>query len=138
MRVEDGPGSHLVDLDANQCRELLVEHRWGRIAWDDPEWGPSLLPVNYRVDGDEVVLRTSHHTELARRLRPGRASFQIDEYDESTGTGWSVLVRGVARPDAWGEVTPPVQPPTPAARGTREFYVRLGMERLTGRRLLPA
>lgn len=136
MRVEDGPSGHLVDLDEDQCRALLEQRRWGRIAWDDPEWGPSVLPVNYRVDGDEVVLRTSHHTELARRLRPGRASFQIDEYDESTGTGWSVLLRGEARPVAWGEEPPPEQPPTPSARGARDFYVRIGLERLTGRRLL--
>lgn len=36
------------------------------------------------------------HSTLASRLRTAPASFHIDEFDEFTQTGWSVLVRGAA------------------------------------------
>ncbi|HVH93565.1 MAG: pyridoxamine 5'-phosphate oxidase family protein [Nocardioidaceae bacterium] len=74
---------------------------------------------------------------LARNLRSGRASFELDDFDHYTESGWSVLVRGDAdhvepanfsdvdgRPVAWAE-------------GQRTFHVRITPHDITGRRLLP-
>jgi nitroimidazol reductase NimA-like FMN-containing flavoprotein (pyridoxamine 5'-phosphate oxidase superfamily) len=139
MRTYDDwyPG-HLKDLDERECRELLSQHLVGRVAWCHPTDGPSVLPVNYRFDGLHIVFRTSPHTDLARHFSQGRAAFQIDEFDEFTQSGWSVMARGQAEVVPWDEVPEPDQRPSPWVAGSRNIYVRIAVERLTGRRVLPA
>lgn len=87
--------SHLTELDTAECLELLAAHRVGRIAYCD-EFGPVVLPVNYSLDQGTVLIQISPHSTLARHLRAVGASFQLDEFDDYTQTGWSVLVRGDA------------------------------------------
>jgi hypothetical protein len=139
MRTYDDwyPG-HLKDLDEEECRELVSQHMVGRVAWCHPTDGPLVLPVNYRFDGRHIVFRTSPHTDLARHFSQGRAAFQIDEFDEYTQSGWSVLARGQAEVVPWDEVPAPDQRPSPWVAGTRNIYVRIAVERFTGRRVLPA
>ena len=139
MRTYDDwyPG-HLKDLDEEECRELVSQHLIGRVAWCHPTDGPTVLPVNYRFDGRHIVFRTSPHTDLARHLSKGRAAFQIDEFDEYTQSGWSVLARGQAEVVPVDEVPDPDQRPSPWVAGSRNVYVRIAVERLTGRRVLPA
>lgn len=83
----------------------LDDHHVGRVAYCD-DLGPVALPVNYARDQGAILIQTSPHSTLASRLRAAPASFQIDEFDEYTQTGWNVLVR----------VTPTqhLGPPTPA------------------------
>jgi hypothetical protein len=84
------------------------------------------------------VFRTSPHTDLARHFSQGRAAFQIDEFDEYTQSGWSVMARGKADLVPWDEVPEPDQRPSPWVAGSRDVYIRIAVERLTGRRVLPA
>ena len=139
MRTYDDwyPG-HLKDLDEEECRDLVSQHLIGRVAWCHPTDGPSVLPVNYRFDGRHIVFRTSPHTDLARHFSNGRAAFQIDEFDEYTQSGWSVMARGQAEIVPSDEVPEPDQRPSPWVAGSRNFYIRIAVERLTGRRVLPA
>jgi len=139
MRTYDDwyPG-HLKDLDEEECRELVSQHLIGRVAWCHPTDGPTVLPVNYRFDGRHIVFRTSPHTDLARHFSQGRAAFQIDEFDEYTQSGWSVMARGKADLVPWDEVPEPDQRPSPWVAGSRDVYIRIAVERLTGRRVLPA
>jgi uncharacterized protein len=106
MRTYDDwyPG-HLKDLDEEECRDLVSQHLIGRVAWCHPTDGPTVLPVNYRFDGRHIVFRTSPHTDLARHFTQGRATFQIDELDEYTQSGWSVMARGRAELVPWDEVS---------------------------------
>ena len=131
------PG-RLQDLDDDECRALLSRHRFGRIAWNDREQGPFVLPISYTFDGEHVLVRTSPHTELARHFAPGRVAFEIDHYDERTHTGWSVLVHGLARVAEWDQLPSPAESPTPVVGGARNFHIRIAVERMTGRRVLPA
>lgn len=48
------------------------------------------------------------------------------------------MARGQAEIVPWDEVPEPEQRPSPWVAGSRNFYVRIAVERLTGRRLLPA
>ena len=139
MRTYDDwyPG-HLKDLDEEECRDLVSQHLIGRVAWCHPTDGPSVLPVNYRFDGRHIVFRTSPHTDLARHFSQGRAAFQIDEFDEYTQSGWSVMARGQAEIVPSDEVPEPDQRPRPWVAASRNFYIRIAVERLTGRRVLPA
>ena len=130
------PG-HLKELTEPECRELLRGQVVGRFAWCEAG-GPVVLPVNYRFEHDQVVFRTSAHSELARHFSPGPAAFQIDSVDEFVQSGWSVLVRGRAELLEWDEHPDHDDRPESWAAGSRNVFVRITSERVTGRRLLPS
>ncbi|MFD0533894.1 pyridoxamine 5'-phosphate oxidase family protein [Actinomadura luteofluorescens] len=48
----------LEELDRAECMKLLSGGSIGRVAFDDGE-GPTVVPVNYAVEGDSVIFRTS-------------------------------------------------------------------------------
>lgn len=127
---------HLRELDLAECLELVGTKSVGRIAFCSAE-GPVVLPVNYLVHGDAVVFRTSPHNSLARQVNGTRAAFEVDEVDEFTQSGWSVLIRGTA--ELVDDVTslPEEARPVPWAEGTRSLYVRIPTQTVTGRRLYP-
>ena len=129
------PG-HLKELDEQECLDLLRDQRVGRVAWCAPD-GPVVLPVNYRFEDGRVVFRTSAHSELARHFQPGPAAFQIDSFDEFVLAGWSVLVRGRAELLEWDQLPDQDDRPEPWAAGSRNVYVVITAEKVTGRRVLP-
>ena len=129
--------SHVKEISREECLELLASRPVGRIAYCD-EAGPVALPVNYILDGQHVLFRISPHSEMAKHLRNGPASFQVDEIDEYTQSGWSVLLRGHAEFIEYDELPDEGSRPEPWAEGHRTFHVRLIPSRITGRRLIEA
>ena len=89
-------GGRLLDLEERECWELAATREIGRVAWVD-EGGPIVLPVNYAVGDGEIWVRTSPYSLLARECDGVAVAFEVDEVDEVTRSGWSVLVRGRAR-----------------------------------------
>lgn len=128
------PG-RLRDLTRAECIDLLAERHVGRVAYCD-ETGPVVLPVNYVLDGDDVVIVTSPDSALALHLRSAAASFEIDEYDDYTLSGWSVLVRDSARYMGCEDMPLPSTRPHAWAEGQRNLYIRITTKEITGRRLL--
>src|SRR5215216_1509660 len=57
---------------------------------------PSIIPVNYLLDDDKVVIRTDAGSKLAAALRGAPVAFEVDGVDETRQVGWSVVVRGRA------------------------------------------
>jgi hypothetical protein len=129
--------SHLRELGTPECLELLAAHQVGRVAYCD-DAGPVVLPVNYALDHDTVLIQIAPHSSLARHLRATPASFQIDEYDEYTQSGWSVLVRGDAAYVDSDDLPPDDRRPHTWAEGQRTLHVRITPREIAGRRLLPA
>jgi nitroimidazol reductase NimA-like FMN-containing flavoprotein (pyridoxamine 5'-phosphate oxidase superfamily) len=129
--------SHLRSLSLAECLDLMAGTSVGRVAWCDED-GPVVVPVNFVLDNGSVVFRTSAHSTMAQRLRHGPASFQVDEYDDYTQSGWSVLVRGQARFVEPGDLPASVERPEPWAEGIRTFLIRITPDEITGRRLIPA
>jgi uncharacterized protein len=129
--------SHLREIGRTECLELIGTSRVGRVAYCD-EHGPVVLPVNHVLDGDQILIRISPHSLLARHLRSGRASFQVDEFDDYTQSGWSVLVRADAEFVPYDELPEIDERPYPWAEGQRTLHVRLSPTEITGRRLFPA
>lgn len=129
--------SHLRDLSRTECLELLTIHHVGRVAYCD-DLGPVVLPVNYTLDRETVLIQVSPHSTLARHLRSARASFQVDEHEDYNQTGWSVLVRGDAEHVDVFELPDIDQRPVAWAEGQRSFFVRITPHEISGRRLLPA
>jgi nitroimidazol reductase NimA-like FMN-containing flavoprotein (pyridoxamine 5'-phosphate oxidase superfamily) len=85
-------------LSHEECLRLLAEHEFGRLAVVIGEGAPLIRPVNYVFDdhSKSVVLRTGAGSKLHGLLRSGRAAFEIDSVDETSHTGWSVIVVGTA------------------------------------------
>jgi uncharacterized protein len=83
------------ELSPGTCASLLRRHSFGRIGLSVDAL-PVVLPVNYALDGDRIILRTGYGTKLAAALRNAVVCFEIDAVDHVGGTGWSVLVTGVA------------------------------------------
>jgi nitroimidazol reductase NimA-like FMN-containing flavoprotein (pyridoxamine 5'-phosphate oxidase superfamily) len=132
------------ELDENECLRLIGPGGIGRIAYVG-RFGPTVLPVNYKLLGGTIVFRTAENGPLDEDLRTGiagshyKVAFEIDDIDLAVRGGWSVLVQGpashvheaqldVAR-DAGIESWAP---------GDRELFVQVVPSRVTGRRVGPA
>jgi hypothetical protein len=132
MGTSQGPGAPLHDLTADECWDLAASQPVGRLAWSGPQ-GLTVIPVNFEVNGREVLLRTAAYTALARECDDSPVAFQIDSFDVGTKTGWSVLMRGRAHIDyhgGTGEAGPEVW-----AAGTRALRVTVDVTEVSGRRV---
>ncbi|WP_306303452.1 helix-turn-helix domain-containing protein [Streptomyces sp. TP-A0874] len=127
----------LVELDTEECRARLSTHGVGRVAVSLPE-GPVIIPVNYSMVDDAVVFATAPGSPAAVPAGT-EAAFEVDRIDEAMSEGWSVLVVGhaehVTDPEAVRRLAAAVYS-GPWAGGTRDLWLRILPERLTGRRIL--
>ena len=131
------PG-RLTEMSTTECRDLMGSTSVGRVAFVDED-GPAVLPVNYVLAGGDVLFRTSPYNTLGRHLGEGApVAFEVDEFDEYTQSGWSVLVRGIATFVGTDDVArDETLQPFSWAEGTRTLVVRVAPQSMTGRRLLP-
>jgi nitroimidazol reductase NimA-like FMN-containing flavoprotein (pyridoxamine 5'-phosphate oxidase superfamily) len=125
-------------LNSEECLHLLSTGSVGRIAVTRDAL-PVILPVNYAVDGGSILIRTTDGAIL-RAARAGGAvvAFEVDNLDERTMTGWSVLVTGTLREvTAVSAVLRAEQLPlVPWVGGERRHFVRITPGLLSGRRIL--
>lgn len=93
----DGPAHVVSRLSPSDCRLLLGSVPVGRVAFvvNGP---PLVLPVNFTLMGNEIVIQTAAMSPLAALARAQRlVSFEADDIDERSRLGWSVLCHGPAR-----------------------------------------
>jgi nitroimidazol reductase NimA-like FMN-containing flavoprotein (pyridoxamine 5'-phosphate oxidase superfamily) len=125
-----------VVVDRVECLSLLEQQRVGRLGFVVDGW-PVVLPMNYLVDGGDIVLRTDAGTKLSTLRHGAQVSLQVDSYDHVYRSGWSVLVFGFATEmiddaaisqarslglHSW-------------AGGDDNFWIRIRPLQITGRRL---
>ncbi|MEU6864449.1 pyridoxamine 5'-phosphate oxidase family protein [Streptomyces sp. NPDC046876] len=126
----------LAPLDEDECRTLLGTYGVGRIAVFTPD-GPAVLPVNYLVAGSDIAFRTAVDA-LAARAAGTEVAFEIDNIDDVTAGGWSVLAVGelqaVTDPEEIRHLTATARS-QPWAGGPRTHWMKLTPFRLTGRRV---
>ncbi|MFB7169978.1 helix-turn-helix domain-containing protein [Streptomyces sp. NPDC056254] len=126
----------LVPLEEDECRRLLGTHGVGRIAVFTPE-GPAVLPVNYLIAGADIAFRTAVEA-LAARAAGTEVAFEIDNIDDVTAGGWSVLAVGeleaVTGPEEIRHLTATARS-QPWAGGPRTHWMKVTPIRLTGRRV---
>jgi nitroimidazol reductase NimA-like FMN-containing flavoprotein (pyridoxamine 5'-phosphate oxidase superfamily) len=135
MSEEHWFSSKLRDLDPDECIRLLETQKVGRIAFTDDS-GPDVLPVNYVMDGKDVIIATTGYGALARAATSGRVAFEVDEVDDYTESGWSVVLRGRATRESPFERGG--KRPRPWAEGTRTYVLRISPDVVSGRRLIPS
>ena len=130
----DRNGLHVLERD--ECLRLLATARLGRIAITSGAL-PVILPVNFRVVGDEILFRTGHGTKLDAATRNAVVAFEADAMDPFEHTGWSVLVTGVARQLAADDVPDALALHIPrwAPADTDTCVVAVSTELISGRRL---
>lgn len=129
------------ELSYAQCRELIGSGVLGRVAFAD-DHGIAVLPVNYSVVNESIIFRTSAYSTLARvpihETKTAAVSFQVDQVDYDTKTGWSVLARGATEVIDDDDELAHIKrtwDPEPWASGPRPIYIRLRFKELSGRRL---
>ena len=133
-------GAELKEIDRPGCLELLASGQIGRVVYTEAAM-PAAHPVNYLLDGEEVVFRTGEGAKLAAASRGVVVGFQADEIDVERRSGWSVLAVGEAYeildPARLSELADRL--PTPwAPRSHRTLCISIPLQRLTGRWLRPA
>jgi len=124
----------LHDLDPAECERLLRRGRFGRVGLSTPD-GMVILPVNYAVHEDAVVVRTAVDGALARHGHDQDLVFEVDAVDEERWTGWSVLARGRGELVADPGPRPMGERARSWADGARDAELRLAWTELTGRRV---
>ncbi|MFP8959724.1 pyridoxamine 5'-phosphate oxidase family protein [Streptomyces nanhaiensis] len=123
------------ELDRQECLDLLAQVPLGRIVYTENAL-PAVLPVNFFLDRDQaVVLRTSGASRMARAVDGSVVAFEADRFDESTRSGWSVVVTGRA-----SKVADPGEAERLSRSGPLSWapiedgvYVRIEPELVTGR-----
>jgi hypothetical protein len=97
MEATDIVTSHpgVRDLSRAECLSALRGQTLGRIAVSERAL-PMILPVNYTLDGSNIVFRTRQGGLLDRSCQNTVVAFEVDDCDADTGAGWSVLMVGVA------------------------------------------
>jgi nitroimidazol reductase NimA-like FMN-containing flavoprotein (pyridoxamine 5'-phosphate oxidase superfamily) len=127
----------LTSLTPDECRQLVAGGGVGRFLFVEAGRGPVAIPVNFRMDGDDVVFRTGRESSIAESLREKRVSFDVDHLDDALSEGWSVLLSGTASiiTDPAGLDQARALGIEPWAGGDRPVYVRVMVQRVTGRRI---
>lgn len=131
--------SHLEELSATECLDLVRGHRVGRLALTTPS-GLRIYPVNYAVGEGRLVFRTLPYGEVAQHAVGASVAFSVDDLDEELSSGWTVLAVGTCRrvedPDEVRAIRGG-DDPEPWAPGQRTLYLSLTWDELTGRRVRP-
>lgn len=125
------------ELRYSTCRGLLASGVVGHAGVCTPS-GPKIFTVNYAVVDEAIIFRTTPHSVLGSVASSSLVAFQVDSLDYEYHRGWSVLATGrgqvVDQPDELEHIRA-IWEPKPWAAGTRELYIRLAWDELTGRQL---
>jgi len=136
-RRKDISVQDITELDHEECEKLLRAGVAGRIAIATPT-GPHIVPVNYSVVDDYIVVRTSPYSLLGSYGRDTTLAFEVDQLDYENQRGWSVVARGrgefVTDVDELDHIRE-VWAPRPWVSGTRTLFLRLHWTELSGRRV---
>ena len=123
-------------LSVEECLSLMASHPVGRLGVV-VDGVPEIYPVNFLLHEGQILFRTDPGSKLHGLQRTPTVSFEVDEFDESDETGWSVLFKGLA-----AELTDPLEVEQAAAMplrlwsfGDQTRWVRITPTEITGRRI---
>lgn len=83
-------------LDRDECLRLLSSATLGRVGLTTGAL-PTVLPVDFLLDGDQILVRTSKGSEPQAATDNAVVAFETDDFDPLSHSGWSAVVTGVAR-----------------------------------------
>ena len=128
--------SGLEILDREECLRLLATATLGRVGITIGAL-PVVVPMDFRLVGDQVVVRVGVGTKVDSALHDAVVAFEADQVEPLGGGGWSVSLTGLAR-----EVTDPAEVGRLRRAGIARWvewgpdrYVALSTDLITGRRI---
>jgi uncharacterized protein len=123
-------------LSREESLALLSSVPVGRIVFTDRAL-PAVQPVNFVLHDGSVVFRTSAGSKLAAATRQAIVAFQADSFDTTTHSGWSVTAVGPSRvvEDEEELARLSALPLRPWITEDREYFIRVELAQVTGRRL---
>lgn len=132
--VHDAAGLEI--LSRTECLRLLSKVTIGRLAVTDRGL-PVVHPVNFVLDGEHIVFRTSAANKLAAATRDAVVAFEADDFDVRRRSGWSVMVTGraVAVTDPENVARLRTLALDPWVPNRPEHYVQVSLDLVTGRRV---
>jgi uncharacterized protein len=89
----EGDGLEILDLE--ESLRLLSSSPVGRIVFTDQTL-PVVVPVNFAVDGEAIVIHTASQSSLGATLHGSVLAFQADDIDPVRQNGWTVSAVGQA------------------------------------------
>ena len=117
-------------LDDDECLRLLRTVPVGRLVFTQGGL-PAVRVVGFRVDEDTIVfVPDDDEAGLRAAVRGDVVAFEVDDLDADRHVGWSVTAVGHL------SVVPPEEARVLGLGPPERQLVRLGVESLTGRRLL--
>jgi hypothetical protein len=131
---EDSRPAELYQLDRRTCLALLTTQHVGRLIIDAAT--PIVRVVNYTAFEETIMFRSDPGPQIDAILdRP--VVFEADMVDDRTRSGWSVVVRGIARDHSehlagFGQSGANVDPWAP---GPKSRWIGIGINEVTGRLL---
>ncbi len=124
-------------LGRETCEELLRSTSVGRLAFV-ADGDVVVIPVNYRYHEGTIVIRTAVGSKLEAAARQAQMTFEIDDWDNASQVGWSVLVKGRAREvlsdDEAADLMQLGLRPWADASGKRR-WLRIRPDEITGRKI---
>lgn len=126
----------IVELSTDRCWELLAQKTVGRLAVSITNH-PDIFPVNYRASEGKIVIRTAAGQKLAAAVLGTAIAFEVDALDETTRTGWSIVVKGTAEEpkrleDYLSDEDLDIEP---WAQGDKSRYIEIIPSHVTGREI---
>ena len=130
-------GTH-APLPADECWRLLDTTTVGRLGFTADD-GVVILPVNFLIFEQRVILRTEPQTSIAA-LAEGRdeVAFEVDHHDDLNQSGWSVLLQGSTAEldaDEAARAVASTHRLGPWAPGDRSLVIALTPRNISGRRV---
>jgi nitroimidazol reductase NimA-like FMN-containing flavoprotein (pyridoxamine 5'-phosphate oxidase superfamily) len=121
-------------IESDECARLLHDRSLGRVGINRAG-ELVILPVFYAVLDDDIVFRTAPGTKLDAAVMKTRVAFEVD----NGAPAWSVLVHGHCEEirDHGAQVAARAQLGSDWPAGQRERLVRIRVETISGRRLVP-
>ncbi|MEV7010806.1 pyridoxamine 5'-phosphate oxidase family protein [Streptosporangium sp. NPDC051022] len=123
-------------LSREECLLLLSTTPIGRVVFTDRAL-PAVQPVGFRLDGEDIVIRTTAGSKLATATRDAVVAFEADDFDAVLRTGWSVTAVGHARAVRPGEAARLAGLPVATwwLSGGEDHFIVVDTEQISGRRI---
>lgn len=128
------------EMSTAECYQKLRASSVGRIGVIVNHY-PLIVPVNYALDQQTVVVRTAPGTVVADADH-AKVTLQVDEFDIEKKAGWSILMKGSGRAVNFDDIDE-LFARTMATRlaswapGRRLLWIRITPENISGRRIVP-
>ena len=124
-------------LDQQECLRLLRTVPLGRLVFTEAGL-PAVRLINFFIDGDTLVFLSTAGDKLRPAQRGDIVAFEADHVDTDHQSGWTVTAIGhlsVVPAEEHADVHRRL--PLQSWLGPTDAHlIRLGLEKLTGRRLL--